>query len=231
MKRQKGFTLIELLITIGIVAVLASIIIASLNQGRASAQEKAIVSNLKSFGSEANILYSETGSYAGIANCKDSGSSFNKFVQGIETANGAVISCSGNADDWSLVVNYPASDATKSFSIGPSGAVSKGAPATPEPEGSPALVWDPYISSQNNFFIHAVPVCTAKGMRLPTIYEVRDAYNAGGVFDSVPRWTGAYLMSATEHTSTSIIVMDVNNGLFYSSGKSGPVASYYFCVK
>lgn len=226
----RAFTLIELLITIAVIGIIAAIIAVTVNQGRVRAQETAIVSDLKSFAAEANILHSETGSYAGISDCKDSESDFNKFVEGIEKANGTVVSCTGDDTDWSVIVNYPATEPTKSFSIGPSGAVVQGEPGEEGTGGgSGSIVWDTDL--EIHFFIYAEPVCIAKGMRIPTINEVIEGFNAG-IFDDVPNVQGAYIMSSTEHTPDSVIVKDrVLPDTYYWSYKAGPVGSYFRCVQ
>lgn len=69
----RGFTLIELLVVIAIIGVLASVVLASLNSAREKGKIAAIKSTLKNMQTQAEITYSNTGSYAstydGSYNC------------------------------------------------------------------------------------------------------------------------------------------------------------------
>jgi prepilin-type N-terminal cleavage/methylation domain-containing protein len=70
---NKAFTLIELLVVVAIIGILASVVIASLNSAREKGKIGAIKSTLKNMQSQAEITYTDTGSYAstydGSYNC------------------------------------------------------------------------------------------------------------------------------------------------------------------
>ncbi len=61
---NKGFTLIELLVVIAIIGLLASVALASLNQARAKAADAAVKQNLVQIRSQAELVFSNTDSYA-----------------------------------------------------------------------------------------------------------------------------------------------------------------------
>jgi len=61
---RKGFTLIELLVVVAIVGVLASIVLSSLNSARGKGGDAAIKANLANMRSQAEILFSDWGTYA-----------------------------------------------------------------------------------------------------------------------------------------------------------------------
>ena len=60
----QGFTLIELLVVIGIIAVLSSLAVASLNEARAAARYVQVLSDMKQIAKAAELDYYDYGDYA-----------------------------------------------------------------------------------------------------------------------------------------------------------------------
>lgn len=92
---KRGFTLIELLVVIAIIGILSSVVLASLNTARGKGANAAVKSNLNNIRAQAEIVYDNTNTYAGV--CADAG-----VARGI-TAAGAAGSagvCNNAAGAW-----------------------------------------------------------------------------------------------------------------------------------
>jgi len=66
--KDKGFTLIELLVVIAIIGILSGVVLVSVNAAREKGKIAFIKSTLKNMQSQAEITYTETGSYASLFN-------------------------------------------------------------------------------------------------------------------------------------------------------------------
>lgn len=70
---NRGFTLIELLVVIAIIGVLATVVLASLNQARAKARDAQRISDIRQLQNVLLLYYDDTGSFPAVASSGDAG--------------------------------------------------------------------------------------------------------------------------------------------------------------
>jgi prepilin-type N-terminal cleavage/methylation domain-containing protein len=107
---KKGFTLIELLVVIAIIGILSAVVLASLSNARAKANDAKAKGQISSIRSAAELYYSDHGDYGGTASTCTTGSMFPDTTSGIA----ALVT----------QANYPSGDTLACFSSNTAWAVS-----------------------------------------------------------------------------------------------------------
>ncbi|MFT6361190.1 MAG: prepilin-type N-terminal cleavage/methylation domain-containing protein [Candidatus Paceibacteria bacterium] len=97
-KHKKGFTLIELLVVVAIIGILASIVLASLSDARTRAQDAKIRTTMSQMRTQAEIFYSDNGSYRGTDTDGFSGNAENNCRDANNNAGGVL----GSETDGSI---------------------------------------------------------------------------------------------------------------------------------
>jgi len=114
---KKGFTLIELLVVISIIALVSSIVLASVTKSRTSSRDSAVKSNLLEVRSAAELYYAANQNYGtafSAAACPTSGTNLFTTVNikksidaaklaGLGTA--ACVSTAGTSGAWAVTAN------------------------------------------------------------------------------------------------------------------------------
>ena len=117
---QRGFTLIELLVVIAIIGILSSVVLASLNSARNSAQVAAAKSELSSMRAEAEVEYnSSSQSYDEVCT---TGSDPRLLYQSASGKADGGDGCTAGADAWAAsIVIDDTSGAEKYFCVDSTG--------------------------------------------------------------------------------------------------------------
>jgi prepilin-type N-terminal cleavage/methylation domain-containing protein len=176
--KNRGFTLIELLVVISIISLLSTVVMASLNQSRAKAQEATIKQTLQSIKTQAELEYSKTGDYSNVA------TAIAPMIDHINKNGGTATTTFSNISPINEGYKRYAvsaklnSDPLKSWSISDSGNVAKWDTQDTNPDGNTVLV-GAFMKWSD-----AIAACKLFGGRLPTVEELISLRNAHGTTPS-----------------------------------------------
>lgn len=111
MHKHKGFTLIELLIVIAIIGILTSVVISSLNIAREKGANAAIKQNLNTIRSQAEVLYDDNSTYAGLC----ANETVLSALASANTASGGTATCNEAETEWAVSSPLKGADGVENY--------------------------------------------------------------------------------------------------------------------
>jgi prepilin-type N-terminal cleavage/methylation domain-containing protein len=240
-KLVSGFTLIELLVVIAIIGVLSSVVLASLNSARQKGQIAAIKSNLKNMIAQAELSYSDNGSYSGINTSNTDTTCIGDLASMAQSMinQGATVKClsynnSSNSDvnlRWGASSLMDIFTPIKAYSVSSTGVTTwdvKGVNSTGAfISGDTYMTWDA-----------ANIACSTAGGRLPTLEELKTLSDATWIastntthippsFRDVSYWSNTTVPSNQANAYGIYMV----NGSFYIYPKASSMGVFTRCVR
>ena len=215
--KTTGFTLIELLVVIAIIGILSAVVVASLNSAREKGKITSIKGNLKSIMTQAELFYSDNGSYSSLC-INSTGVCTGSIARMCDTiiSLGTTTKCySHDGTRWGVTVKNNTST-NKNYSADSSGIVT----------------WDTSdISTSTMNWNTANTTCASAGSRLPSIEEIKSLWDSYGV--TPPNFPGTYYWSGTLRPTDSNLVYIINmtTGNIYGPDVGKGNLYYVRCVR
>ena len=149
----RGFTLIELLVVIAIIGILASIVLVSLSSARTRGADAGVQGNLNTIRTQAELYYSDNGTYGvfnsgsasalsnnqsvGVCFTQTSGNLFanptiKSAIKAAQSATGSSVTCYSNGSAWAVAIGFRTT-ATQMWCIDSNGNATSISLVTPSP--------------------------------------------------------------------------------------------------